>query len=116
MTISRLYNAIINRCYTLFAKLYLYSVKASFGKGLFVMNSFPRFLLCKGSCIQIGENFTINGNSVYTSTNNKSSIAVMKNACLKIGNHVGINGATIFCSNRIVLGDYVIVGEVVREL
>lgn len=110
MTIKRIKNAVFNRWYSLLTKCKLTLCHATYGHNLFVMNSMPRISIASSSDVRIGNNFTINSQSIETAWYCKSAIYVGSNALLNIGNYVGMNGSLIFCSQKITIGNNTIIG------
>lgn len=62
--------------------------------------------------LQIGSNVTIVNRSRYNRAgiNHPTEIAVRPGAIVEIGSRVGISGAAIFCTERIKIGDNVLMG------
>lgn len=68
-------------------------------------------IMNKGFC-HLGTNIRINSskwaNIIGGST--RTSIIVRKNASLIIGDNVSISNSSIYCTNKIIIGDYVMIG------
>ena len=64
-----------------------------------------------GGSFKVGHNILINSTLRQnpTSFGNKTAIIVFGELCL--GNYVGISSSIIHCSNRIVIGDHVLIGS-----
>jgi acetyltransferase-like isoleucine patch superfamily enzyme len=72
----------------------------------------PDFSFNKKSKVELGDNlvFTSSIMSNWAGLYKKSSVAVMQNANLKIGNNCKFSGISLYCSNKIIIGEYVICG------
>ncbi len=68
-------------------------------------------LSARGSLV-LGKNIRINNDSRYNRAgiNHPTQIVVGPNARLEIGNHAGISGSVIYCTERIEIGDHVMLG------
>lgn len=90
------------------SKLWLNNVE--FGKGLRCINRTPSLHIHhKSGKIKIGNNVLIRSKADVC-WNSHTDIIVKKNATLLIGNNTGISGCIIYCTNRIDIGNNVMIG------
>lgn len=63
--------------------------------------------------ISIGDGFKANSGLSFTPIggDTKLKIIVTKNAVLDIGSNVGMSNSTIYCTNKISIGNYVLIGN-----
>lgn len=84
----------------------------SLGKNITIYTSF--FLdICKGSKIEIGDNFTlISGEGFNPLCRNQKAAIVTSTpeALISIGNNVGMSSPCIWAKDKIIIGDYVNIG------
>ncbi len=84
----------------------------SLGKNITIYTSF--YLdICKGSKIEIGDNFTLISGEGFNplSRNQKAAIVTSTpEALISIGNNVGMSSPCIWAKDKIIIGDYVNIG------
>lgn len=102
----KLKNIILNTIFK--TKLYLNNVK--FGKGVKCINCIPALHIHhKCGNVMIGNNVLMRSKADVC-WNSKIDITVKKNATLQIGNNSGISGSIIYCTEKIEIGNNVMIG------
>ena len=94
--------------YLLHIKLYLNDVR--FNKNLKAVNGIPSIHIHhKATKCQFGNNVILRS-YMDVSWSTRTDITVKRDATLVIGNYTGISGSLIYCSNRIEIGNNVMIG------
>lgn len=69
-----------------------------------------------GGSFKVGRNIIINSTLRQNPTSFGNKSAIIVGGCLTIGDNVGLSNSVIHCSNRVVIGDNVLVGSNVKIL
>lgn len=69
-----------------------------------------------GGSFKVGRNIIINSTLRQNPTSFGNKSAIIVSGCLTLGDNVGLSNSVIHCSNRVVIGDNVLIGSNVKIL
>lgn len=77
----------------------------------FLITGFPRIMLAEGASVSIGDAFICRSNPDGIGNYARTNIYVDEGARLVVGNYSGLSNSVIQCTQEIVIGDHVNIGD-----